>query len=248
MRTHEKDRENLTIKTKEGVLGDNERIFYKIVADYYRFWNRFNRHHFFSRNMMRTINRKKRKNQISSCQLDFLGIIDTKKRINISGCFVGQVDDLFRGDFSIDEIIRMINISGGERFADNREESYGKVIPVETVDLRKTIKVRECFHNNFNAFLGGNLSFRKTLDRLGKILSSNDEIIIRREKKIIIGFMFYVAVYCDVEIDKEKISTEIGRNSAVNPQGLMRGFGITCEDIIRYLEDNFFYPDYKNIK
>jgi len=126
------------------------------------------------------------------------------------------------------------------------EFSAAQLQLLEGINTDLVIVVPKLYHANFNCVFRGNCLLTdvlKTLDEV--IMCENYRVGSIDGKKYIMEFFFFVADYSGKTVNVEEISREAGRRDSIVPCMMLNSFGITYEDIMKYLSDNFFYPQYE---
>jgi hypothetical protein len=129
---------------------------------------------------------------------------------------------------------------------ENGEFSAEQLIAFKRVDSGLTIKIPMLYHRNFNELFSGDCLLTQVIKRLDeKIFNANYCVTSSADKKKILRFMFYVAHHNGISVDPDYISWEVAKKYALVPREMADIFCVSYEDVMRYLEDNFFYPEYE---
>lgn len=116
-----------------------------------------------------------------------------------------------------------------------------------TIDCELTKRVCKPYHQNFNSLLKGNCHLVDVIRKLNEvILNPRHQVTSMNNKRHILEFMFFVAHHTGKHMDLDRISSAMGKQNYIVPVRLLEPFGINREDIMKYLADNFFYPDYES--
>jgi len=127
----------------------------------------------------------------------------------------------------------------------NGDFSAAQCETLKKIDYSMTREIPMLYHRNFNRIFRGDCILTQVIWTLdGTILNANYSTTSMSEKTNVIEFMFYVAYYNGREIEPDRISREVSKKYSIVPYELLRCFDIDYSDIMRYLEDNFFYPRY----
>lgn len=128
----------------------------------------------------------------------------------------------------------------------NGEFTAAQCESLERINCNKVKEIPMLYHRNFNRIFRGDCILTQVLWTLdGTILNANYSTNSISEKSNIIDFMFYVAYYNGREVDPDRICDEVMKKYSMVPYNLLGCFNIDYLDIMRYLEDNFFYPQYE---
>lgn len=129
---------------------------------------------------------------------------------------------------------------------ENGEFTLNQVKKLKTIKHKYTKEICKLYHRNFNQLFWGNCLLTDVIKKMEAVMfDANHRVKSVSDKECVLEFMFFVAYHNGKSVDVQNISLEVGREDYIIPKDLLKYFDIDCKDIMKYLADNFFYPDYE---
>jgi len=133
---------------------------------------------------------------------------------------------------------------------DKKKINTLKALAIE-MDFFLVISMPNFIHQNHNRVFAGDFTPEEVLKKLEWILDPKREFI-NGSKTDIIDMFALVSIFSgkDVELglDLQEVARLKENEDAVIPNDLMEVFNIKKENIVRYLENFFFYPEYDRFR
>jgi len=143
-----------------------------------------------------------------------------------------------------------IDMNNHHVFAKTIKKTLGKGSHLlKKIDFDYTKEVPSRLHFNYNYVFAGDFLHTEVLGRLDQMLSKNFYVYNEAAINQTIEFFFYVHIYKYKGIKLEKSFKEIDDYSGsvwrVEVIAILDFFEIDRSDVIKYLEEFFFHPEYK---